>query len=107
MIGVDERKGTICYELKYPLHKSSAADSMGIDLNNHKYLDICIETPEIDPSKLNEKDGRLKRSSDDGKLQDASKREIRPPKESEEPKPPKPTIKPPMTRISQWIRVLF
>lgn len=105
IIGVDEKKGTICYELKYPLHKSSSTDKMGIDLKRQKSMDICIETPEIDPSKLKEKYEKTQVSADDGKPQDASVREPRPPKSSEEPKPPKPTKKPPMGRISQWIRV--
>jgi hypothetical protein len=106
MIGVDDRIGAICYELKYPLNKSVGTDSMVIDLTGKKYLDICVETPEINTSKFEGKGEKLK-DPQEGKTQDGLERDIRPPKNSEEPKPPKPelTKKPPMGRISQWIRV--
>ena len=98
MIGVDEQKSAICYELKYPLRGSAADDTMAVDLSNKKYLDICIETPEVNPAKLNERDADS---------QETSERDIRPPKTTEDPKPPKPTIKPSGAGISQWVRVLF
>lgn len=106
-IGIDEKKGAICYELKYPLRKSSSDDTLGLDLKGRKHLDICIETPEMDPSKLKEKTGKTQKSPGDGKLQNASGQNIRPPKPTEGTRPPKPTKKPPTGRISQWLRAFF
>lgn len=111
IIGVDTGKGAICYELKYPLRKSSSAVTMGLDLEGQKYMDLCVETPEINLSRPDEKNGQAQEppdnGNDNGKLQDGHEREPRPPKESEEPRPPKPSKKPPTGRISQWIRVLL
>ena len=106
MIGVDTKKNTICYEMKYPLSKASA--EMGMDLSRQKSLAVCVETPEVDPSKLKEIAENHQQSPGEGKSKDSSERDIvRPPKQSESAKPPKPTKKPSGDRISQWIMVDF
>lgn len=106
-VGVDEKKGTISYELKYPLLKSSGTAVTGLDLNERKSLGICVETPDMDPSRLKEKFEKAKKSTGTVKLEEAPDRDDRPLKESEETRPPKPTKKPPMGRISLWLKAIF
>lgn len=92
MIGVDTEKAAISYELKYPLRGSPAADAMGLELGAQKLLDICMETPEVNPAKL------LEKAPDGGE---------RPQKPPEGPRPPKPSKKPPLGRISQCVKAVF
>ncbi len=81
----------IYYLLKYPLYNKETNKS-GIDIQNHKKLDICFETPEIDFNKLNKKTLESTKPPDAERLQNASNQRM-------EPKPPQ------LTRVSQWIQV--
>jgi hypothetical protein len=85
-VGVEE--GSLCYELKYPLHPTLPKEEIQLhDLKDQ--IAICIETPEIDFQKIMEKFGEPQEK--EGKENKENKKMV--------PKPPK------LTRISQWIRI--
>jgi hypothetical protein len=79
-IGVEP--GLLSYELQYPLHK----------LDKHKKINICIETPDIDLSKMAGPQSGGPEPGEVTRLQNTASKEMKP-------KPPK------IKRISQWIEV--
>jgi hypothetical protein len=79
-IGVEP--GLLSYELQYPLHAS----------DEQKKISICIETPDIDLSKMAGPQSGGPEPGEVTRLQNEASKEMKP-------KPPK------ITRISQWIEV--
>jgi hypothetical protein len=90
-IGVEP--GLLTYELQYPLHVSDAYN-LGLGLSKQKQMNICIETPDIDLSKMAGPSADGPQPGEVTRLQNAASKELKP-------KPPK------ITRLSQWIEVLF
>jgi len=90
-IGVEP--GLLTYELQYPMHASNAY-RLGLELSKQKQMNICIETPDIDLSKMAGPSADGPEPGEVTRLQNAASKEMKP-------KPPK------ITRISQWIQVLF
>jgi hypothetical protein len=85
--------GLLCYELQYPLHITDVY-TMGLGLSEQKQIDICIETPDIDFSKMKGPPEKTPEFGDMKRLQEGASKGMKP-------KPPK------LTRISQWINVLL
>ncbi len=90
-IGVEP--GLLTYELQYPLY-TSEAHALGLGLSKQKQMNICIETPDIDLSKMSGPSSEGPQAGEVTRLQNAASKEMKP-------KPPK------ITRISQWIQVQF